>query len=228
MSDETHDIPMARNPERPRRVIKTGRRPNVLPEAGFARDEELRRRRDDLAELADQANAEAEGGVIDPSVFEVENELAQHFNELEVTQQAPGFDYSWTFTGQHGFFIKWKLSRKWQVVSGDMKEADELKQADGTRRLGDVILMRIPTRLHEIQLQRDRERGKLRLEAAASNLEDMARQYAGRGISVRQLNEGDPHMKAAMDRAHAKQLANHKLGDMVRTGSVPGRPMPSA
>lgn len=125
--------------------------PSTIP-AGDARREAMRQVADDLAQAAEEQGVE--GGAIRPDAFEIDNEIAGHFNELEVTNALPEYEYCWVNYNFGGRFIKEKQSHRvregsglqpvWEVVHGEMPEAPELRGigADTTRRLGDVLLMR--------------------------------------------------------------------------------------
>ena len=121
--------------------------PSELPPAGDEQRDELKRRADDLAERAETIGLD--GGRVDPSAFRVENELAQHFNELDVNDADPAYAYCWVQAGYAGRFIKMKLTEGWEVVQGDMPEASELRGmgADTDRK---------STRLNSSHIQKSR------------------------------------------------------------------------
>lgn len=208
------------------KVIKKFENP-PLPDAGDERREVLRERADNLEEAAEALGDDY--GAIDPSKLEIENEIAQHFNEfneLAVSDPQTGYHYSWTYRGRNGFFIKWKQARDWEVVHGAMPECMEHKAVDGTRQIGDVLLMRIRVEKHRKWQRYDEERGQAMMEASAAQLEEMARKYAGRGVTLHtNLDENNPHLKRAMDRAHQRSLATRRVDGMIRAGTVPGAPI---
>lgn len=191
-----------------------------LPEAGFARDEELKQRADVLAEAIETETPEAYR--IDPSKIDIEREIAALIdrNELEVEHRQPGFRYCWVNFSQHGKMVMSKKREGWEVVAGNMPEAPELKFVDGTRHLGDVLLMRITEERAQILDLVDKYRRQRQQEGIISNLQSMADQTRG-GIV---LHENDRMTEVAARRAAIQQQAFAGVDKMIREGSVPGLP----
>lgn len=216
----------------PRAKAYQGQSPADLP-LGDARREAQRVAADDLAEKAESLGAE--GGAIDPKKFKVEREIAQHFNELEVTEAQPEYEYCWVNAGFAGRFIKAKLSERvrlggsivavWEIVQGDMPEARELRgmMADTTRRLGDVILMRArkDAFLRVKQLREARVRALH--TGTTTELEEMAEQQRrqGRNVVIR-TDFGPDQLEQMGRRAMVRQQAMGMVDQMIRNGSVPG------
>lgn len=124
---------------------------NNLPPAGYERKEELRKREDELQQKAEEA---AEGVIaIDPSKLEPDREIQYKLHHgggvTEVTKAKPGWHYVWACDKQHGFDIVNKMRQGYEVVQGKDPEAQEYKDVDTKRRLGDTILMRIPLDKYE-------------------------------------------------------------------------------
>jgi hypothetical protein len=210
----------------------------TLPPPGDARREELRKREDNLTETAERISIEKEQFSIDPEAFNVDRELASKFNPatlsmLTVTKPQPGMAYCWAnFANQHGVqVVRLKMSG-WVVVSGSDLECTEHKIADGTRRIGDVLLMRMPQEkkdAKDAQLEIDRVRKE---GAGTAELEELGRKYAHKGIKIHTPNtapsaygyrrtsiEHDPR------RALVEKQAFAKLGEMSRD-RIPGIPLP--
>jgi hypothetical protein len=202
---------------------------DTLPPAGDARREVLHARDDALAEEAETRAATEDRGRIDPAKLRVENELAQHFNELEVSNQDPAYAYAWTFTGQHGLAIKTKLSQGWEVVQGDLREAEELKGMGGdtTRKLGDTLLMRC-RRDRYIKLQRrDADLRDRQQDGIAGRLTELGDKYRDKGVIVHAGEGVNPDLMRTMaTRAQSRQSAGQRFGQMLRRGTVPGAPAP--
>ncbi len=209
------------------KIIPQGPSPADLP-AGDARREAQKAAADTLAEAA-EARVEAER--IDPRAFKIENEIARYFNELEVTDAQPEYEYCWVQAGYHGRFIKMKQTERvpeggrlvpcWEVVQGDMPECQELRGmgADSTRRLGDVLLMRCRRdRFLKLKRMRDARRDAL-YNGTTTELEELGRQHRNRGVIVH-TNLGDAMAdgRGAMLRQQGLQMVD----SMLRTGSVPG------
>lgn len=196
-----------------------------LPPPGDARREELKRRTDALEQEAEETGLEGGTGPLP----EVENELAQHFNELEVSNQDPAYVYAWVNSGFYTRFVKMKLADGWEVVQGDMPEAEELKGvgADTTRRLGDVILMRIRRDRYLMLQRRERELRQRQQEGVTGTLQEMGDRYRQHGIVVHTGETMNPRVMETMQkRATARRAGGQQFDQMLREGRVPGRPAP--
>src|SRR5260221_6425156 len=139
--------------------------PGALPPVGDARQEELKRRTDVLAEKLETSTPEAYA--FDPKKLDIDNEIAYFVtrNELDVTGKQDGCRYRWVHFGQNGRSVTGAKLDGWEVVSGSDPESVELRAVDGTRRLGDVLLMRIDER-RAIRLEQvDRYRRQLEQES---------------------------------------------------------------
>lgn len=198
-----------------------------LPPAGFARDEEMLKRTDDLAELADELGAE--GGAIDPNKLVVENEIAQHFDPaslmLKVSKADSYFMYCWVFSGSHGLMVTIKTIEGWEVVQGNDEEAMEHKGigADTTRRVGDTLLMRIPKDKYLI-IERRRKDQANRFNEQQTALSERAEGLAKK-FNIPIYNDGELDartLKRMMNQAQAKKMAGNKVNQMIRQGRMPG------
>lgn len=208
--------------------------PSALP-AGEARREAEKSAADELAEEAQARGLEA--GAIHPKAFRIENEIASRFNELEVTDAQPEYEYCWVQAGYHGRFIKMKQAQRveedgglvpcWEVVQGDMPEALEVRglMTDTTRRLGDVILMRCK-RDRALKLRKMQEARRAQVERGiTSELEEMGQRLRGRGVIVHTTLDDDA-LKRAQNRAAMRLQASQMIDGMLRDGSVPGLGVP--
>ena len=198
-----------------------------LPEPGDARRDVLKERGDALEERAEVQSVDR--GRIDPSKLRVENELAQHFNELEVSNQDLAYVYKWVQAGFYGRFIKAELSKRWEVVQGDAQEAIELKGmgADTTRRLGDVILMRCRKDIYK-RLMRQEDAHRRAVESGVtSEIEELGRKYEKYGLIVH-AGEGlsSTLLKRMQTSAAAKQVVGKQVDQLLRDGRMPGAPAP--
>lgn len=210
--------------------------PSEMP-AGDARREAMREAADTLAQAAEESGAD--GGAIDPRALEIENEIAQHFNELEVTNADPAYAYCWVNFGFGGRFIKQKMAHRvpedgglspvWEVVQGEMPEAPELRGigADSTRRLGDVLLMRA-RKDRAILLRRQQTTRQRALEGAPLNaLQEMGDKYRHLGVVVH-TNPNDQLLKTMETRAATALMAQQQVDNMLRAGTVPGLGRPGS
>jgi len=145
------------------RTIKAGPGREALPPAGHLRREMLKARTDNLDAMAEKMLNETDAPLyaVDPAKLKEEPEILRHLNfasmMFEVTDPVPGKVYLWErdTNDDHSPIARKRAearmwlgagARGWEVVSGtgpDMPESRELLQADNTRRIGDVLLMRI-------------------------------------------------------------------------------------
>lgn len=199
---------------------------SALPPAGYTRDEELKRRTDQLQEQAETYAPEVE--TINPRKLEPINEIMQKFDEntgqLLVSNRDPAFEYCWVNASSHGIFITTKKAVGWQVVQGDMPEASEHKQVSTVRQVGDVILMRIPKELHQKLRERDFNRAMAQREGVSADLIEKAQKYGAR-VSIEGVTGDQQVLNAAAVRAQARTIANQQMDNMIRSGNVPGMPV---
>jgi hypothetical protein len=205
-----------------------------LPPPGFARDEELARRKDALEERIEDPST-PEIYPVDPGILEEDREiLHKSFDQqmLEISNKQPGYMYCWTYYGLNGHMVYAKKSLGWRVVTASDPECSEHKEADGTRRIGDVLLMRIPierfNQIEEEQAKR-RQAQELGVHSRLSELADKARSH---GIKIHQdlstVKVGpDTLMDVVEKRSGAKEAALKTIDKKLRDGSVPGMPSPN-
>lgn len=218
-----------------RRIHGRGIRPADLP-PGDERREAAAQATDELAERAETLGGD--GGAINPNAFKVENELAQHFNILAVTNQDPAYRYGWIYLGQYGLQIKMKLAQGWEVVQGDMLEAVELKGigADTTRKLGDVMLMRCRMdRYLALQRIETVKRGRQE-EGIAARFQEILGPYHKRYGATAIVNGQDVMTGERVDarrldhmwkRSQAAAAGTKIVDTMLRDGRMPGVPATS-
>ncbi len=148
-----------------------------LPPAGYKRDEELSKRQEKLDERLDTAEDETGVHQIDPKAFEEDREILYKSIDKEmikVTNKQDGYMYAWTYYGQNGQMVIAKRALGWRVVTGTDPECSEHKEADGTRRIGDTLLMRIPIeRWHRLEEDAQRRRN-LQYEGIGARLRELA------------------------------------------------------
>lgn len=203
--------------------------PTGLPPAGHARDEELKRREDTLAQEGEETAVALEVEAIDPAKFEIENEIAENFDPattmLKVSNADEYYMYCWVFSGMHGLMITQKTIEGWQVVQGSDPEALEHKgiNADTTRRVGDTLLMRIPKDRYLV-IERRRKAQAERFNEQQGNLSEKAEALAKK-FNIPIYNDGDVDartLKRMMNQAQAKKVAGNKINSMIRQGRMPG------
>ena len=203
------------------RVIPKGAEdkiPVMLPPAGYKRREELARRTDALEEAAEEHAKHFHP--IDPDKLEVEREIAKHFTKkgfLKITNEQPGYTYFWAAIDDPQTFT-WKKTLGWEVVKGDMPEAREITDENNMRRVGDVILMRIPTWRYEIIRKfEEGESAKSQEVEMSQALGEMADSAQARtyGIKVHPLKSEEE-----MIRLHARNVAREEIGKMLKDGGA--------
>ena len=212
----------------PTRVLKQGPGVDALPPPGDERREVLAERTDDLAEAAEAASEDR--GRIREDAFMVENELAQHFNELDL----PGWPWDtwvpcWVQCSPTwgGRFINYKRTEGWEVVSTGMTDVPipkDLIFPDGTVRLGDVLLMRIRRDRYIVNERRRRARQKAIESGITSEVDEMAARAGTRSVHTEDITGEKLDQLARRSQAHHR--ATQQFDEMVRTGTVPGRPAP--
>jgi hypothetical protein len=102
-----------------------------------------------------------------------------------------------------------------------MPEAKELRWVDTTRKLGDVVLMRVPEKKFQQLHARDRRIREHQQTSVVSQLEEMGERYRGRGVIVH-TNPDSRMLDRMAQRAAAQQIAGKKFDQMLKTGTVPG------
>lgn len=165
-----------------------------LPPPGHARREEVRRREERLAARVQELASKLEGGESVGNLAEalgIEREIVQKFDAdgvIRVSNARPDYVYAWISydypSHAKGAAVRRMLTRRgWEVVNEwsctpeckrgrtatcghNMPEAPDLRQPDGTRKVGDTILMRCPKNIFVLDAaialakRRLRERGK--------------------------------------------------------------------
>ena len=189
------------------KVISLGESTGIqtLKPAGHARREQLARRADKLAKAAEILTKQAEIYSIDREKLKEEPEILAHFNfadkAFEVSNPKKGMAYYWERDDSR--MISWRKGQArlflgpnhpgWEVVSGHDSscdagklagkrchcEAAELIQADGTRKIGDVLLMTIPVESYVHIQKRILLMQKFRESNIAQKLSDFVRENEG-------------------------------------------------
>ena len=211
-----------------------------LPPAGDAQREEMKLRTDQLAEAADTVQAKQETHRVDPNAFTLEREILAHQSELYVSNKQEGYHYEWvTFdspANNKGYMVKLKLGERigselvgWEVVRDPMLESVELKAVDGTRKLGDCILMRLrEDRFDKLEKHRSYMR-QVKEQGITSNLKALGEKHRNKGVIVHaDLNEMDPRFRKTIEnpspqavaamRGH--QAATDRFDKSLRTGEM--------
>lgn len=204
-----------------------------LPDPGYERSEELKRRVDELEAALAALQAQKEVYSVNPSVLREDREILGKMNLLEVTNAQPGRTYKWVYYGLNGQMVMKMKYFGWRVVGSDDPECPEMREADNTRRIGDTLLMWIPVERYE-ELEERSERVRLaQQKGVEAALKELGDRYRDKGIKVvdpEQLAYGKPDSdQTVMDRLKKRAAAKAQSGrvnQMLKSGTVPGMPAP--
>jgi hypothetical protein len=201
----------------------------ALPPAGHQRDEELKRRTDALEAKAAETHAEVQ--TINPDVMDVERELAGHFNSLDITNKDARYVYKWVnFVSNGGIMLRQAVAppERWEVVTGDAKEAAELRQVDGTRKLGDVMLVRMPKERYAILEKVQAQKAARQHEGLEANIREVAAKRGKGKIRVYNNDDMPENVRraiehpspGAVDAMRGAMAAQDKFDSALRDGSL--------
>jgi hypothetical protein len=192
-----------------------------LPPVGHKRDEELKRRADNLQEKIETKMPEAYS--LDPSKLKEDREILQWMvgpSLHEVSNKQPNRVYCWEYAGANGTAITAKRFYGWQAVQGDDPECIELKHVDTTRRLGDTMLLWMPVERHQKLLLFDEY--KRRLQSSAPD-DDFRQAASDLGLNaevnsprlIKRFGGQTPAQKVVIQ-------GGGPVDRMLREGSIPG------
>lgn len=204
----------------------------TLPPPGHQRQEQLRRRQDELQAEAERVADRMIRGQIDPSQLEIANEIASKTQWMNVSNADPAFVYGWVSTNRHGQHIQAMTRYGWIIVSGDDPEAIELKGTHAgtspgtTRELGDVVLMKIPKERYIVLKALEEKRKHDIQRASTAGLVELGDKYKKKGFIVRAHNMPDPHGDLSgpdiRPRAFTSKAGAQRFIQDLRDGTVPG------
>lgn len=200
-----------------------------LPPPGDERREELKRRADALEQKGEELAGELEMERANPAAYEPINDIQADIDGLSVSNgDHEKYHYVWAQTGGSGRFVQAKRVQGYEIVSGrQAPEAHELLQADGTRRLGDVILMRIPRERYRKLREQAEYRRQAREQGVSAKALELADKYAATGVKVHETAHIPEHIQKIMDRRNnAKRKAAETQDRWLREGRMPGMPAP--
>lgn len=200
-----------------------------LADPGFTRDEQLKARQDQLEETAQVLSDDSGVNAVDPFAMMADEELQALLAKdgSEVSNMQAGFSYMWACieypSSARGIAVLSLQAVGWQVVKGTDKEAEEYRTADGTRKLGDSILLKIPTNRKRLLDIRIEQLNAKREDDTNENLRERARKM---GINVVTFDEMTLDQQKRLERRSQqefnKQAATARLATDLRNGTVPG------
>lgn len=208
--------------------------------AGYAAREALANRAEELIARAQEMLAQLDIHTADSNDLEVENEVRQALNEMNevyVSNALEDHVYSWVFRDPHnefgGRYVRRMQALGWEIVAHDMPEAKEHRAVDGTRWVSDCLLMRLRIDRRVVLDQRDRILRQAQQEGITSRVIELA-QRAGTRVYDKLPDFVQQGMSATADRQRAARAAFHrmnaggKVDRMLKTGTIPGVPVPGA
>jgi len=204
--------------EKPKILDKASDAEKVDPQlepAGYKRDEQLAKRKDELEEAMETSTPEAYAMGDIPEDREIMHDVVSGYTR--VTNKQPGYEYAWTYdpvsdpSNIARMGIAERFMRGYEFVQGDMPEAQELKNStpDGRRRVGDVTLMRCKREVFE----KWRKHDEAELKRKEGIFEEDIQTQPGKGVNI----YSGPGIGQA--------LAGKQFEQMLRTGTVPGKMM---
>ena len=200
-----------------------------LPPPGAERREVLAERKDTLEQKAEEIASEQEITSVpkDHKALQPDRELQYQISEnyLEVSDPKPGYMYKWVnYVSVNGQKVWEAKANHWEVVTGGDGESSHLLKEDGTRRVGDVILVRRRMDIHLI-MERKEEQKRLKRELAAEGeLRDIAAKSDG-AFTVHDAESNPAMIQKVQKRAAAHRVAAQTLGNKMKSGTIPGVPI---
>jgi len=215
--------------------------PEPLPPPGDERREELRRRADELAAEVEALSAKTERERIDPTKLVVENEIASQFDEydnwnLRIIDSRDDMVYKWVYRDPSGKFGGYHVMREktlgWEVVQGTGPESPEARNylyVDGTRVVGDCLLMRVRKDRYIMLSRREHAKAQRQQQTVTSRLEELGEEAQRRGlgrVSVGPENMNPKIAERLFKTSTAKRMVESTVEQMIRDGRMPGVPAP--
>lgn len=201
------------------------------------------KRRNAMARSKDELDEERDGKEVAVRALkdiQIDGEIISNFNSGEVSNANPAFFYKWARyvkpyggtapvdydlaltirTSSHG------VMKVWEKVNGSMVEAIEHREVDGTRKVGDVMLIRCRRDVHACLRRWENEKVAIRAASAGNALQTIG-DRTGVGVRVQDVavskrGYDDPVMQRAFKHAAANEIANRQLDAQIREGRVAG------
>lgn len=206
--------------------------------------EELSKKAEKLIAQANKLLSQIEVETADPAALTIENEVRRALNELNevyVSHSQPEYAYAWIFRDAYnqfgGRYVRKMQALGWEVVQGDNPEATEHKHVDGTRVVSDCLLMRIRLDRKLLLEKRDRLLREAQQAGVTARVYELAERAQTRvydklpGFVEEAMNaqagERRVQRAAAMGAFH-RLNAGGKVDRMLKTGTIPGIPVPGA
>lgn len=203
--------------------------------AGHARREQLKKRTENLEMAAEIMSQDAETYSIDPAKLKAEPEILKHFDFINsaftVTNPKPGYVYYWERDDHRAVSWRKSIARMmlgpnaagWEVVTESVSpqpEARELLDVDGKRKIGDVVLMRIPLDSYTAIHKRYALMEKFRSANVSQKLSDFVRENEGL-VTVHSMVNEDPRSYFARKGTQLKHTTQQYV-EFPSTEATPG------
>lgn len=203
--------------------------------------EEVARRAERLIAEAQKLLEQLDVQAADPAKLTVENEVRQALNELNevyVSNAQQEYAYAWVYRDPHneygGRYVRKMQALGWEIVSGDMPEAKEHRFVDGTRVVADCLLMRIRLDRKLLLDKRDRLLREAQQAGIVSRVYELA-EHAGTRVYDKlpdfvenAISQQQHARRAAALRDFHRLNRDGSVDKMLRTGTIPGIPVPGA
>lgn len=206
-----------------------------LPPAGDARTEELKKREDNLEEQAEAKYVDA--GAIPKHMLEPDYDIQSDIRKsyLDIGTNHPLYVTKWVnYVNQNGMMVWQAKADGWIVATAkEFTEAVDMQKADGTIRVGDVLLMFIRKDDHLHLVKREdakRIRQQYGVEAEIHDLAERTNRREGREVFSKvetpEITGGvsDGRMETIQKRAAVNTAARH-VGNLMKKGPLPGAPI---
>jgi len=199
-----------------------------LPPAGAERRDELKRRADGLEERAETEFADT--GAINPKAFAPDRDILSQYDRFDVSKAQDGYVYCWARYRDPGSQVEAKRALAvrtaggwvpvWELVIGkDMPEAMECLAVDGTRKIGDVLLLRARADRYRLLQQYQEELRYRQQHGVDASIKELGAKH---GVTIHSTNQdiNNPVMQRALGRAQAKSMAMNRFADKLRDGTA--------
>ena len=227
-------------PPAPPQPVYQGANPQQIP-AGYKREEQQAKNHDVLQQKVEEMSTA--GGVesLNPKALKEDREILGLIVEgnLDIPGALSEYVYKWVQCripkDSPGMKVREALTMRmkvrspagqvqiipcWERVTGDMPECPDLKDAEGSRVLGDTLLVRCKRDVYALIQEQERKLNKQRAASAEVSMVDTAQminQKAGRPLIFGGVDTYDQRFGEGETNSRVREL-NQQLKD----GSVPG------
>lgn len=192
---------------------------STLPPPGYAREEVLRIRHDQLQQLIQTRGEQIAFGLLDPRHLKVDPDIARYYADiLQVTPAQHDRIYCWVETGMrnnHPEHVHHKQMQGWLFVLGADPECPDLPRTpEGHRRLGTTVLMWLDIDRY-VELKAHEHAAALRQRGDINNADRMLDAAAKHGAQVKIIENWN--QLSPESRAVAEQRFSQRQRQLQRT-----------